>query len=87
MVPADLTLGVPSGLVSRTVDAVDHLDAKGAALTAHRSQIRTTSDVVTMTSTGFSRLYGLEWYIRRGPASTLEHVVPDRIRVHLTSVA
>jgi LmbE family N-acetylglucosaminyl deacetylase len=86
-VPADLTLGVPAGLVSTTVDAADHLDAKRAAISAHRSQIRTTSDVVTMTPAAFGQLYGLEWYIRRGPAGTLEHVAPDRIRVHLTSAA
>jgi LmbE family N-acetylglucosaminyl deacetylase len=86
-IPADLTLGVPSGLVTTTVDTVDHLEVKRAAITAHRSQIRTASEVVTMASTAFAQLYGLEWYIRRGPAGALEHLVPDRIRAHLTSAA
>jgi LmbE family N-acetylglucosaminyl deacetylase len=75
-VPAHLApaLGVDPGLVSTTVDSSRHLDTKRAAIAAHRSQVLTTSDVITMPPAAFARLYGREWYIRRGPAGTIEHL-------------
>jgi LmbE family N-acetylglucosaminyl deacetylase len=70
----ELNLGVTSALVSTTVDTRDHLDIKRAAIAAHHTQVPCTSDIATMPTPAFAQLYGLEWYIRRGPASTFEHI-------------
>jgi LmbE family N-acetylglucosaminyl deacetylase len=75
-VPPELSLGVPATLISDTVGIGDHLDTKRAAIAAHHSQVPATSDVVTMPSTAFAQVYGLEWYIRHGPPGTLEHHTP-----------
>jgi LmbE family N-acetylglucosaminyl deacetylase len=83
-VPPELCLGVPAALISDTVGVGDHLDTKRAAIAAHHSQVPATSDVVTMPSTAFAQVYGLEWYIRHGPPSTLEHHTP---RNHLLPTA
>jgi len=44
------------------------LAAKRAAMAAHASQIALS----TLRRGGFARTYGLEWYVRTGPAGTLD---------------
>jgi LmbE family N-acetylglucosaminyl deacetylase len=76
--PPELRLGVPAGMVSTQIAVGAHLAAKRAAIAAHRSQVLTTSEVITMPPDVFAQVYGLEWYIRRGPAGPLDHLSADR---------
>jgi LmbE family N-acetylglucosaminyl deacetylase len=72
------SFGVTAPMISTRVDVGAHLAAKRAAIAAHRSQVLTTSEVTTMAPDIFAQVYGLEWYIRRGPAGPLEHPAAER---------
>ena len=85
--PSELTLGVPSVMVSTMVDVRPHLNAKRTAIAAHRSQVLATADVITMPASAFARVYGYEWYVRQGPPSTLEHLTHDRAHRRRSPVA
>ncbi len=61
--PGDLglaatALGLPTVLVTCTIDVRSVLDVKRAAMEAHASQIRETSSDMRLPSTGFAAVYG-----------------------------
>ncbi len=77
--PGDLglaatSLGLPTVLVSSTVDVRSVLDVKRAAMEAHASQIPETSSAMRLPPAGFAAVYGYEWFGRRGPAGPLDEL-------------
>lgn len=70
--PAHLTIGVPSVMVTTMVDVRGHLDAKRAAIAAHASQVPETSLAMTMPDASFAEVYGFEWYVRDGPPGPID---------------
>ena len=71
-------VGVPTVLLSTTVDVRALLDVKRAAMAAHASQIPETASALRLPIEEFAGVYGYEWYIRRGPAGPLEALEPAR---------
>ncbi|MGH9280544.1 MAG: PIG-L family deacetylase [Acidimicrobiales bacterium] len=65
-------LGVPTVMVSTTVDVRRALDAKRAAMAAHSSQIPETASAMRLPTEEFAAVYGYEWYLRHGPAGPIE---------------
>lgn len=65
-------VGVPTVMVSTTVDVRALLDVKRAAMAAHGSQIPETASALRLPVEEFAGVYGYEWYIRRGPPGPLE---------------
>jgi LmbE family N-acetylglucosaminyl deacetylase len=66
--PEDLTIGVTEDRITTTVDVSKFVDAKRAALAAHRSQVDETSFFLAMAPERFRAAFSQEWYIRRGEA-------------------
>ena len=64
--------GVPTVLVSTTIDVTPVLAAKRAAIAAHASQIPAESTVLGFDDDTFAGVYGYEWYVRTGPPSVLD---------------
>ena len=67
-------VGVPTVLLSNTVDVRAVIAEKRAAISAHASQIPANADVMTMDDTTFAAVYGYEWYVRRGPAGVIDAI-------------
>lgn len=67
-------VGVPTVLVSTTVDVRSAIDRKRRAIAAHVTQIAPDSDVLTMDDATFAAVYGYEWYVRRGPRGLLDEI-------------
>jgi LmbE family N-acetylglucosaminyl deacetylase len=65
-------LGVPTVLVSTTIDVRRVIGIKRAAMAAHASQIAADSETLTMPSATFEGVYGFEWFVRKGPHGPLE---------------
>jgi N-acetyl-1-D-myo-inositol-2-amino-2-deoxy-alpha-D-glucopyranoside deacetylase len=67
----DLPFGVPDEVVTTEIDAREHLDAKVAALRAHRSQISVDGPFFALSNNVGQQAFGLEHYIcvrgDRGP--------------------
>jgi LmbE family N-acetylglucosaminyl deacetylase len=61
--------GVSESEITTTVDVMDFLEVKRAAMRAHASQIGETSFFLSTPDEFFARGFGQEWYIRRGPRS------------------
>ena len=59
----DLPFGVPDEQVSTEVDASDHLDAKVAAMRAHRTQIELDGPFFALSDHVGQRAFGIEHYI------------------------
>lgn len=69
----DETMGMPASSITTTVDVSSFLDVKRRAMAAHASQISETSFFLSLTPAAFHRVFGLEWFIRRGaPPGTSE---------------
>lgn len=66
--------GVPSVLVTTTIDVTDVIGAKRRAMAAHASQIRQDSDVMHLDDATFTAVYGHEWYIRAGARGLLDEI-------------
>ncbi len=64
--------GVPTALVSTTIDVREVIDAKRSAMAAHLSQIPPGSPVLGLDSATFAGVYGYEWYVRSGPPGLLD---------------
>jgi LmbE family N-acetylglucosaminyl deacetylase len=64
--PDELSLGVPETQITTTVDVSAFIEAKRAALAAHRSQVDETSFFLAMPPERFMVAFGQEWFIRRG---------------------
>ncbi len=58
----DLPFGIPDDQVTTEIDARDYLEAKLAALRAHRSQIAVDSPFFALTNLVGQRAFGLEYY-------------------------
>lgn len=68
-------LGVPTVMVSTTVDVRSVIGVKRAAMAAHVSQIAPDSETLRMPPETFDGVYGYEWYTRRsGPVGPLERL-------------
>jgi LmbE family N-acetylglucosaminyl deacetylase len=65
-------VGVPTVLVTNTVDVRGVIDVKRAAMSAHASQIPETISAMRLPTEAFAAVYGYEWYIRHGPAGPIE---------------
>jgi len=65
-------IGIPSVLVSTTVDVTPVLDRKRVAMAAHASQIPETTSALQLGLEQFAAVYGWEWYIRHGPAGPID---------------
>jgi N-acetyl-1-D-myo-inositol-2-amino-2-deoxy-alpha-D-glucopyranoside deacetylase len=68
----DLPFGVPDETVTTEIDARDHLEAKVAAMRAHRSQISVDGPFFALADGAGHRAFGIEHYVllrgTRGPA-------------------
>jgi LmbE family N-acetylglucosaminyl deacetylase len=65
-------MGVPADAITTRVDVSDHLDAKRGAMAAHASQISETSFFLAMPPELFALVWGIEWFILRGPRPETE---------------
>jgi LmbE family N-acetylglucosaminyl deacetylase len=65
-------LGVPTVMVSTTVDVRAAIALKRAAIAAHASQLPPRAAIHQMDDETFAAVYGFEWFIRRGPAGVIE---------------
>ncbi len=69
----DLPFGVPDDEVTTAVDAGDHLDAKVAAMRAHKTQIAVDGPFFALSNNIGQRAFGIEHYTLargvRGPAA------------------
>jgi LmbE family N-acetylglucosaminyl deacetylase len=67
-------IGMPTVLVSTTVDVTPVLDRKRVAMAAHASQIPETTSALQLGLEQFAAVYGWEWYVRHGPPGPIEHL-------------
>lgn len=65
-------IGVPTVMITATVDVTAQLVAKRSAIAAHRSQVADTSSVMQLSPRSFEGVYGFEWYVRHGPAGAID---------------
>jgi N-acetyl-1-D-myo-inositol-2-amino-2-deoxy-alpha-D-glucopyranoside deacetylase len=69
----DLPFGIADELVTTEVDATDHLDAKVAAMRAHRTQIAVDGPFFALSNNVGQKAFGREHYVlargERGPAN------------------
>jgi LmbE family N-acetylglucosaminyl deacetylase len=68
--PEELTIGVTEDRITTTVDVSAFVDAKRAALAAHRSQVDESSFFLAMAPEQFRAAFSNEWFIRRGDPPT-----------------
>ena len=71
---AATSLGLPTVLVTCTVDVRPVLSVKRAAMEAHASQIPETSSAMQMPPADFATVYGYEWFGRQGPPGPLDEL-------------
>ena len=67
-------VGMPTVLVTTTVDVRPALERKRAAMAAHGSQIPETASAMRLPTDAFAAVYGYEWFLRRGPAGPLDEL-------------
>ncbi len=65
-------VGVPTALVSTTVDVRSVLAAKRAAMAAHASQLPAGAPLFALDADTFAGVYGFEWYVRSGPPGAID---------------
>lgn len=66
--------GVPTVLVTTTIDVTPVIADKRAAIAAHASQIPADSTVLALDDDTFAGVYGYEWYVRTGPPGVLDEL-------------
>jgi len=66
------TIGLPSVLITNTVDVRRVLDTKRAAMAAHASQIPETASAMQLGADDFAAVYGWEWFVRHGPPAAID---------------
>lgn len=75
--PEEMDMGMPSSLITTTVDVGPWVERKRAAMRAHASQIPEDSFFLQMPDEAFNVAFGTEWFIRRGvPPGTRETTIP-----------
>lgn len=62
----EMQLGLPGDRITTRVDVSAHVDRKRASMRAHASQISEQSFFLAMPDEVFARVFGIEWFIRRG---------------------
>jgi LmbE family N-acetylglucosaminyl deacetylase len=67
-------VGVPTVLLSTTVDVRAVLDRKREAMAVHASQIPESASAMRLPAAAFADVYGYEWYVRRGPPGPIEQL-------------
>ncbi len=72
--PEPAPTGVPTVLLTTTIDVTAHLATKRAAMAAHASQIPPDSAVLGLDPATFAAVYGYEWYVRTGPPGLLDRL-------------
>ncbi|HEU5034165.1 MAG TPA: N-acetyl-1-D-myo-inositol-2-amino-2-deoxy-alpha-D-glucopyranoside deacetylase [Mycobacteriales bacterium] len=60
--PEELTFGDPDETITTRIDAGDYLDAKTAAMRAHRTQIQTDGPFFALSNNVGHRAFGTEYY-------------------------
>ena len=75
--PGDLGLaasaiGVPTVVVTTTVDVRPVLEVKRAAMAAHSSQIPETASAMRLPTEAFAAVYGFEWFVRHGAPGPID---------------
>jgi LmbE family N-acetylglucosaminyl deacetylase len=65
-------IGVPTVMVTATVDVSGQLDRKRAAMAAHASQILETTSAFQLGLEQFAAVYGWEWFVRQGPPGPID---------------
>ncbi len=65
-------VGVPTVLVTTTVDVRGVLERKRQAMAVHASQIPESASAMRLPAASFADVYGYEWYVRNGPPGPLE---------------
>jgi LmbE family N-acetylglucosaminyl deacetylase len=68
----DVPTGVPTVLVTTTIDVTPVIADKRDAIAAHSSQIPADSTVLALDDETFAGVYGYEWYVRTGPPAVLD---------------
>lgn len=68
------SLGLPSVMITATVDVRSVLEVKRAAMAAHASQIPETSSAMRLGDRDFEAVYGFEWFTRRGGEGPIERL-------------
>lgn len=66
--------GVPTAVLTTTVDVRDVVDRKRLAMAAHASQIPADSEAMQLDPETFTGVYGYEWYVRSGPRTVLDEI-------------
>lgn len=66
------SVGLPTAMISTTVDCHAALEAKWRAMAAHASQIPDADPEVPPEQ--FADVYGWEWFVRHGPRGVIEHL-------------
>ncbi len=66
--PAQFDLGMPDARITTRVDVSSVLDRKRAAMAVHASQIPPDSFFLSLGPDAFTRVFGVEWFIRTHPA-------------------
>ena len=68
------SIGVPTVVITTTVDVRPVLPVKRAAMAAHASQIPETASAMRLPTEAFAAVYGYEWFVRHGPPGPLEEL-------------
>jgi LmbE family N-acetylglucosaminyl deacetylase len=67
-------IGVPSVMLTSTVDVSTVLDCKREAMAAHASQLPETTSAFQLGLEQFAAVYGWEWFVRRGPPGPIDQL-------------
>lgn len=70
----EVPTGVPTVLITSTLDVGEVIEVKRSAMSAHASQIPVDSAAMRLDDDTFTAVYGYEWYIRTGPAGVLDDI-------------
>ena len=70
----EVPTGLPTVLITTTLDVTAVLDRKRRAMAAHASQIPHDSAVLQLDGDTFAGVYGYEWYVRSGPIGVLDEL-------------
>lgn len=66
--------GLPTAMVSTTIDVTSVISKKREAMAAHSSQIGPYSEVMAFSPDSFMAVYGHEWFVRYGPRTALDEL-------------
>jgi LmbE family N-acetylglucosaminyl deacetylase len=67
-------IGLPTVMVTTTVDVTGVLDCKREAMAAHASQLPETTSAFQLGLEQFAAVYGWEWFMRHGPPGAIDRL-------------